>query len=60
MHPGLQPLTEPIFFPGSLNLSILQQRQLTFNDSQAADFLEELGANLEGYLALLDTVSRQP
>ena len=60
MHPGLQPLTEPIFFRGSLNLSILQQRQLTFNDSQAADVLEELGANLEGHLALLDTVSRQP
>ena len=45
MHPGLQPLTKPIFFRGSLNLSILQQRQLTFNDSQAADFLKELGAN---------------
>ena len=32
--------------------------QLTFCDSQVADFLEEMGAFLEGYLALIDAVSR--
>ena len=32
--------------------------QLTFRDSQVADFLEEMGAFLEGYLALIDAVSR--
>jgi len=53
MHPRLQPRTKPIFFHGSLNLSIFQQRQLTFTDSQVADFLEELGANLDRHLVLL-------
>ena len=33
--------------------------QLTFHDSQVADFLEEMGAFVEGYLALLDAVSRK-
>ena len=32
--------------------------QLTFHDSQVADFLEEMGAFLESYLAMLDAVSR--
>ena len=44
-------LTEPLF---------LQRIQLTFTDSQVADFLKELGANLDGHLALLDAVSRRP
>ena len=32
--------------------------QLTFTDGQVANFLEELGAFLEGHLAHLDDVSR--
>ena len=32
--------------------------ELTFNDSQVADFLEELGAFLQGHLAMIDAVSR--
>jgi len=32
--------------------------QLTFTDGQVADFLEEMGGHLEGYLAQLDAVSR--
>lgn len=32
--------------------------QLLFTDDQVADLLEELGAYLEGHLALLDAVSR--
>ena len=58
LHPRLQPLMEP-FFCGSSNCSFLQPRQLTFLDSQVTDFLEELGANLDGHLALCDAVSRQ-
>lgn len=49
-----------IFFRGSPNLYFLQQIQLTFTDSQVADFLEELGAKLGGHLALLDAVSGRP
>ena len=40
------------FFRGSPNLYFLQRIQLTFTDSQVADFLEELGAKLGGHLAL--------
>ena len=32
--------------------------QLTFKDGPVADFLEELGALLEGHLAQVDAVSR--
>ena len=32
--------------------------QLTFTDSQVADFLEELGTYLEGHLAMADAVSK--